>query len=57
MRDLNYFAAPDSLWCGGFGVAVSMRAGDAWSVLARARKAGHLDPIVRTLGDNTGAPG
>ena len=34
-------------------VLVSARA--AWVVSERAGKAGHLEPLVRTMGDNDGA--
>ena len=36
------------------GVAVSVSAGAAWEVLARAGRAGHLYPLKRMLGKNIG---
>ena len=36
------------------GAAVSVSAGAACAVSGRAGKAGHLDPLVRTLGENAG---
>ena len=41
----------------GLGAAVSVSAGAALEVLERAGKAGHSDPLVRTLGKNVGASG
>ena len=41
----------------GSGAAVSVSSEDAWAASARACKAGHSDPLVRTLGENAGASG
>ena len=48
---------PPAAGMAGLGAAVSVSAGDVWSVLVRAGKAGHLAPRVRTLGENAGASG
>ena len=39
----------------GLVAAVLVSAGAVWAVSLHASKAGHLDPIVRILGDNAGA--
>ena len=41
----------------GSGDAVSMSAGDSWTMLACAGKAGYLDPLASTMGDKSGASG
>ena len=41
----------------GSGAAVLVSAGSAWAVSARAGKAGHSDPLVRTLGEKDGVSG
>ena len=41
----------------GLGTAVSVSAGDAWEVSARAGNSVHSSPIRRTLGENAGASG
>ena len=41
----------------GPGAEVLVRAGAVRVVSARADKAGHLDPFVRTLGENSGVSG
>ena len=45
---------PTSAGAAGLGVAVSVSAGAAWEVLARAGRAGHLYPLKRMLGKNIG---
>ena len=41
----------------GSGAAVLVSAGDVWSVSARAGKAGHSDPLMKMMGENTSASG
>ena len=41
----------------GLGLSVSVSAWVAWAVSARASNAGHLDPIVRILGENASVLG
>ena len=46
---------PTATGVAGLGAVVLVSAGGAWAVLACAGKACHLDPLVRTLGENAGA--
>ena len=56
MRNLNFFfLIPTDAGVLGSGVELSVSNVATWAVLVRAGKAGHLDPLVRTLGENEGA--
>ena len=58
VHDLNSFLLlPTDAGVAGLGAAVSVSAGDAWVVSARAGKSGHLSSLGRTLGENAGASG
>ena len=41
----------------GLGAAASIIDGATWVVLECASKSGHLDPLVRAMGENAGAFG
>ena len=48
---------PTAARVAGSGAAVSVSAGAAWAVSARAGKAECLDPLFRTLDENAGVSG
>ena len=55
VRDFNFlFPLMMATSVAGLGSAVLVSTGAAWAVLARAGRAGHLYPLGRTLGENTG---
>ena len=55
MHDLIFLPLLAAASVAGSGAAVSVSAGGAWALLARAGKAGHSSPLGRTLVEKSGA--